>query len=104
LGNTFPRSKFVEIVNRVNELSSDIVVLTGDIIDAKISPELLPILEPLGWLNAKYGIYYVTGNHEYLAGSASEWVVELSNRKIHFMHNTHQEISTLFLILTPSPL
>lgn len=94
LGNTFSRSKFVEIINRVNELKPDMVVLTGDLIDAKISPELLPILEPLGWLNSKYGIYYVTGNHEYLAGSAAEWVVELSNRKINFLHNTHQTINT----------
>ena len=93
LGNTFPRSKFIEIVNRVNELKADVVVLTGDIIDAKISPDLMPILEPLGWLIAKYGIYYVTGNHEYLAGSAAEWVLELSNRKIHFLHNSHSEIS-----------
>jgi len=69
-------------------------VLTGDLIDAKISPDLLPILEPLGWLETKHGIYYVTGNHEYLAGSAAEWVVELSNRKVHFMHNSHTDIKT----------
>jgi Calcineurin-like phosphoesterase len=99
LGNTFPRSKFVEIVNRVNELNPDMVVLTGDLIDAKISPELLPILEPLGWLKASYGIYYVTGNHEYLAGSATEWVAELANRKIHFLHNSNELISMFCIIL-----
>jgi predicted MPP superfamily phosphohydrolase len=104
LGNTFPRSKFVEIVNRVNELKPDIVVLTGDLIDAKISEDLLPILEPIGWLNPKYGIYYVTGNHEYLAGSAAEWIIELSNHKVHFLHNTHTEISTSLPLFPSSPL
>lgn len=99
MGNSFPRSRFVEIINHVNKLKPDLVALTGDLIDAKITPALLPILEPLGWLEAKYGTFYVTGNHEYLAGSAEEWMEELKKRKVHVLHNSHEVIG---ILLQPS--
>ncbi|OMP67356.1 metallophosphoesterase [Domibacillus epiphyticus] len=44
----------------------DLIALTGDFLDKKRSiPRLIPYLNVLNRLNAKYGIYAVFGNHDY---------------------------------------
>lgn len=52
-----------KIVNRSNELNPDFVLITGDLFDGEgdISEENLA---PLKNLKSKYGVYFVTGNHE----------------------------------------
>jgi predicted MPP superfamily phosphohydrolase len=51
-----------ELVDQANAFASDIVVITGDILEKK---ECLPWVEPtLGRLQAKYGVFFVLGNHE----------------------------------------
>ena len=55
------------VVRQVNELNPDIVVITGDFVDDKlenIKDDLSEILN----LKSKYGIYYVSGNHEFIHG------------------------------------
>jgi uncharacterized protein len=53
-----------EVVNRTNSLEADLVVLTGDMIDG--SPEdIKGDMAPLRDLQARHGVYGVTGNHEY---------------------------------------
>ncbi|MBS4199591.1 metallophosphoesterase [Bacillus sp. FJAT-49732] len=45
----------------------DLIALTGDFLDRKRTiPKLVPYLEVLNKLNAKYGIYAVLGNHDYV--------------------------------------
>ncbi len=51
-----------EVVAEANALGSDLVVLTGDIVE---KTRCLPwIAELLGQLRGRYGVYYVLGNHE----------------------------------------
>jgi uncharacterized protein len=52
---------------RVNALSPDLVVITGDLFDGMIDgmPEFVP---PLSRLTARRGVFFVTGNHEVYAG------------------------------------
>ena len=52
------------IVKRVNSLAPDIVVITGDLVDIKIS-RAQDALDELKKLQHKYGVYFVVGNHEY---------------------------------------
>jgi predicted MPP superfamily phosphohydrolase len=53
-----------EVVRKTNALAADIVVLTGDMIDG--SPEdLREDIAPLQALTAQYGVYGITGNHEF---------------------------------------
>ena len=56
-----------KLVDEVNALRPDVIVLTGDIIDDKASAvkEYFPILDQL---EAKGGVYFVIGNHEYYNG------------------------------------
>jgi predicted MPP superfamily phosphohydrolase len=52
------------IVSRINELKSDVILLPGDFVTSKID-ELPPIIEAFGELRAKYGVYASTGNHDH---------------------------------------
>lgn len=61
-------AKFIKrVVDKVNKLQADIVVITGDLVDIKLS-EAKEALEELQNLQSKYGTYFVVGNHEYIHG------------------------------------
>jgi predicted MPP superfamily phosphohydrolase len=56
-----------KVVNETNKLTPDIVVITGDLIDAELN-ESSQFCDILKRLMTKHGVYAVTGNHEYYAG------------------------------------
>jgi predicted MPP superfamily phosphohydrolase len=61
-------AKFIRrVVDKVNKLQAEIVVITGDLVDIKLS-EAKEALEELKNLQSKYGTYFVVGNHEYIHG------------------------------------
>jgi len=49
-------------------------------------------VEPLSKLNPQYGTFYVTGNHEYISGSAEDWIKELDKIGVHVLHNSHKVV------------
>ena len=56
------REYFLEVIERANELRSDFVVITGDIVD---KPKCLPWLNDiLGQLKSRHGVLFVLGNHD----------------------------------------
>jgi predicted MPP superfamily phosphohydrolase len=55
-----------QIVDTANSLNSDIIAIAGDLIDIDISETYSQY--GLDKLRAKYGIFAVTGNHEYFTG------------------------------------
>ncbi|MFV0480589.1 MAG: metallophosphoesterase [Campylobacteraceae bacterium] len=63
LGYNFMR----ECVDITNALNADIIVITGDLVDLPVE-QARKSLEPLKDLKAKYGVFYVSGNHEYFHG------------------------------------
>lgn len=64
IGPTIRRAYIEEVVRRTNAINPDLVFITGDIADAKAAA-IQDDLQPLAGLKARYGVYYVTGNHEY---------------------------------------
>ena len=77
-----------EVVRRVNALSPDAVAITGDIADGlprALSREMAPLAE----LRAKYGVFGVTGNHEYYY-DARGWLQELSSLGVIMLNNEHR--------------
>lgn len=73
LGMSIKERDLADIVNRVNELSPDIVAIGGDFIDHSTTGKLKEAgAEILSQLKAKYGVYYVFGNHEYYIGDEYE--------------------------------
>ncbi|MEO5668604.1 MAG: metallophosphoesterase [Bdellovibrionota bacterium] len=64
IGPTLRDDFLRNVVEKTNALSPDLVVITGDLGDARpaaIEKYLIPLRE----LRSKYGVFYVTGNHEY---------------------------------------
>lgn len=65
VGTTFHADKFPEYVERMNQENPDIVVIAGDFVDDDTTYEdMVGSCEALGKLQAKYGVYYVFGNHD----------------------------------------
>lgn len=57
------------IVRKINNLHPDIILLPGDILDGEVDPVIRRDLgKYLKKLQAKYGVYGITGNHEYIGG------------------------------------
>jgi hypothetical protein len=85
------RRAFVEqVVEQVSSLQPDLVAITGDMVDG--SPrQLLPYLEPLRRLKPRYGVFFVTGNHEYYSG-VEDWMRELPKLGIRVLRNEHVSI------------
>jgi len=56
-----------ELYEKLKDKPIDLIALTGDFLDrTRTIPKLVPYLEVLNKLNAKYGIYAVLGNHDYV--------------------------------------
>ncbi|TLD81732.1 metallophosphoesterase [Helicobacter sp. MIT 05-5293] len=64
IGGLIESNKINEIVQIVNDLDVDMVFLTGDIVDARLA-DAEEAIDKLKGLQAKDGIFYVLGNHEY---------------------------------------
>jgi predicted MPP superfamily phosphohydrolase len=58
-----------DLVRRVNELQPDLVVFTGDLVDAAVS-HMEEMAGPLSRLKARLGLFAVMGNHEFFAGAS----------------------------------
>lgn len=80
LGPFNGKSTLTSIVEKINKLKSDIVVITGDLVDSSVEA-LHGAVKPLKNLKAKYGVYYITGMylHTYLLIKATTqytyWVI-----------------------------
>ncbi|GGP24642.1 metallophosphoesterase [Silvimonas amylolytica] len=87
VGPTIKRRYLDAIVNKVNALQPDVIAVTGDLVDGSVA-DLSPHTAPLARLQARYGAYFVTGNHEYYSG-ADEWTAELRRLGINVLINEH---------------
>jgi len=56
--------KMEKVVQMINELNPDIVAFTGDMVSYK-SSEMLPYIDVLSKVKAKYGVFAILGNHDY---------------------------------------
>jgi predicted MPP superfamily phosphohydrolase len=69
LGTIICSSHFMRIVDKINSLNPDVVLFVGDLVDEDIEPVIRQNLgETLHLIKSKYGIYGITGNHEYIGG------------------------------------
>lgn len=67
LGHFHGPASMMRLAERVNSLQPDLVVVTGDLFDGMTDG--LPEFEAaLKQLRARYGVFFVTGNHEVYAG------------------------------------
>ena len=87
LGTIIGKSRFDKIVSLINGLNPDIVLFPGDIVDEDLKPVIHDNLgESLRSIKTKYGVYAVTGNHEYIGG-VTDAVKYLSENGVRFLHD-----------------
>lgn len=86
LGERFLR----DVVAKTNELRPDLIVITGDLVDAKVEALGSRLVE-LSKLRARHGVWFVTGNHEYYSG-VEEWLAWLERAGIGVLQNRRVSI------------
>jgi len=85
VGPTIREREVRRMVDQLNALKADAVVITGDLVDGSVAA-LGPIVAELGRIQARQGVYFVTGNHEYYSGAA-EWMAFLSELGVKVLQN-----------------
>lgn len=87
VGPTIKRGFVAGIVARVNDMNADMIAVTGDLVDGSVQ-ELSIHTAPLAGLNARHGVFFVTGNHEYYSGERA-WSREIARLGLHVLKNEH---------------
>lgn len=65
LGTTFSGAGFAAHLKRIQQENPDMLVITGDFVDDDTKKaDMLAACAALGQFSAKYGVYYVDGNHD----------------------------------------
>ena len=90
------KKEFVDtMVDRINAQKPDLILLTGDIIDAPLKTIQDDVLA-LNTLQAKYGIYMILGNHEYYQGNLQGLIDYFKNTPIRLLINENVLINNQF--------
>jgi uncharacterized protein len=85
IGRNIHRDYVAGVVARANELAPDVVAITGDLVDGSVEA-LREHVAPIAALRARFGVFFVTGNHEYYSG-AKPWIEHLTSLGIRVLGN-----------------
>ncbi|KAA5927723.1 metallophosphoesterase [Pantoea sp. Bo_2] len=86
-----PHSWMQSVMDKTNALHPDLIVVTGDIADGTVRDRRADV-SSLSSLKAPYGVYAITGNHEYYFNAAA-WTEEYTRLGLHFLNNTNVRLS-----------
>ncbi|MCV4261202.1 metallophosphoesterase [Pseudomonas capsici] len=87
ISRLFPESWARAVVDRTNELSPDLVLISGDLIDGYTDARRSDVT-PLADLQARYGVIGIPGNHEYYF-DYSAWAPVFKGMGIKMLENQH---------------
>lgn len=79
LGNIIGNGELTKLVETINGFNPDLVIFGGDLVDEDIKPVIgRKMGDVLLTLRARYGVFAITGNHEYIGGAepAVRWMRE----------------------------
>ena len=79
------------VVDQIRSLSPDLVAITGDLVDGRVH-EIREHVAPLAKIEARRGVYFVTGNHEYYSG-VEEWYAHLPSLGVRPLRNERVEVA-----------
>jgi len=93
IGGLIDKSFVKDSVEKINALKPDIVCITGDIVDTSLAYIEDAVLE-LNHIEAKHGIYYILGNHEYFH-NPQEIIAFMQKTKLTLLLNESVAIEAL---------
>jgi len=67
LGHMQGKAFAEKLAGRVNALDPDLILITGDLLDG-VNGSYDDVIRPITRLRARFGVFLVTGNHEYYVG------------------------------------
>src|SRR6185503_202294 len=79
------------VVAQIRALSPDLVAITGDLVDGRVH-ELREHVAPLARIEARRGVYFVTGNHEYYSG-VEDWYAHLPTLGVRPLRNERVQVA-----------
>jgi hypothetical protein len=91
VGQSIGRRYVARVARMANELSPDLLALTGDFVDGPVA-RLAADIAPLAGLRAPGGVFFITGNHEYYSG-AEEWIGHFRALGWRVLLNAHEVVS-----------
>ncbi len=77
-----------KVIEQTNSLKPSMIALVGDFVDGSVD-QLKSITQLMKKLSAPYGIFFVTGNHEYYSG-AEAWLEEFKSYGFQTLVNEHK--------------
>ena len=104
VGATMTGDDFIHYMEEINKTHPDIVVVTGDFIDDDTSKEdMIKACVGLGILEARYGVYFVYGNHDkgYYNNrdyDAKDLENNLKNNKVIILEDDSREIGNIVVV------
>jgi len=90
IGPLLGRDFAAHLVQRVNALAPDLVAVTGDLVDGS-APRLASEVAPFAGLRGRYGVFFVTGNHDHYSG-ADHWSEAVRGLGMRVLRNERVEI------------
>lgn len=91
VGLTIHRDYVEMVMERVSNVGADAIAVTGDLVDGSVA-DLRRIAEPLKELRARDGVFFSTGNHEYISG-VDPWLDEVARYGMTPLLNEHRVVS-----------
>jgi predicted MPP superfamily phosphohydrolase len=99
LGTVIQANHLERIVNKINQINPDIVLLPGDIVDEDVAPVIEQnMAEKIQKLNPRYGIYAITGNHEYFSG-VEKAVAYLEKAGVRVLQDDFVKVADAFYVI-----
>ena len=96
LGHIYGKSFADRLVRQVNDLNPYLILITGDLFDGVDGP-YESFIESINRLEAKDGVFFVTGNHEHYAG-IKEVLKILKKSRLQILDNELVDVDGLKII------
>lgn len=98
LGHVIGSKSLGKIISAINSLDPDLVLFPGDLVDEELKTVIDKGLgKKFMQLKPKYGVFAVTGNHEYISG-ADKAVAYLSQFGIRFLRDEMIKVADRFYV------
>lgn len=101
LGVSINKKKLQEYLDLINAQNPDLVLFGGDVVDNAVKPVIdQNMAEELRQIKAKYGVYTISGNHEYYGENPYLFQQYLKeNTNIHFLRDSAVLINDSFYLV-----
>ena len=98
MGSLIGRRMVRQMVRKINALEPDVILMIGDQVDGNPHPVMqLDLGRELKTLQSKYGVFAITGNHEYI-GNAETTCAYLEAHGIALLRDTVTEVAGIYLV------